>query len=151
MNYGTKLKELRTDMSLTQKDLANKLEISRSTYKDYELQIKIIPIEYLNTLCNYFEVSIDYILNLSDNKNYKNNKHNIDSKLSSKRIKELRKEHKLTQEKLATLLNTTHSVISDYENNKKIISTPFLYTICKKYNISADYLLGKIDEPKYIN
>ena len=38
-------------------------------------------------------------------------------------------------------------MISDYENKKKFIPTPFLYQICKKYHISADYLLGKIDHP----
>ena len=36
------------------------------------------------------------------------------------------------------------------EKGKYLISIPFLYTICKKYNISADYLLGKIDNPKYL-
>lgn len=28
------------------------------------------------------------------------------------------------------------------------IATPFLYTICKEYNVSADYLLGKINKPQ---
>ena len=49
------------------------------------------------------------------------------------------------------ILNTVHPVISNYESGKFLIATPFLYTICKKYNISADYLLGKIDNPKYLN
>ena len=143
MNYGKILKDLRTEELLTQKDIANKLNISRSTYKDYELQIKIIPIEHLNTLSNIYNVSIDYILGLSDTKIKKKSKKNIDVELFKNRIKNFRKENKLTQEKLANTFNTSHSMISDYENGKKIISTPFLYTICKKYNISADYLLGK--------
>ena len=65
MDYSTKLKELRTSELLSQKDIANILSISRSTYKDYELQIKIIPINHLNTLCNYFHISLDYLLGLS--------------------------------------------------------------------------------------
>lgn len=150
MNYGIKLKELRTSELLTQKDIANILSISRSTYKDYELQIKIIPINHLNILCNYFHISIDYLLGLTSIKQYKNQKDNFSYDIFANRLKELRKGNKLTQENLANILNTTHSVISDYENKKKIISTPFLYTICKKYNISADYLLGKINDPKYL-
>ena len=67
-----------------------------------------------------------------------------------KRLKEFRKENKLTQSKLATILNTAQPVITNYENGKHLIATPFLYTICKKYHISADYLLGKIDNPKYL-
>ena len=58
-----------------------------------------------------------------------------------------RKSQKLTQVKLASILNTVQPVIANYEKGKNLIATPFLYTICKKYNISADYLLGKIDEP----
>ena len=65
------------------------------------------------------------------------------------RLKEFRKENKITQDKLASILNTNQSVIANYERGRTIIATPFLYTICKKYNISADYLLGKINTPKY--
>ena len=150
MNYNNKILELRNINNLTQDDVAKILNISRSTYKDYELQIKIIPINHLNTLCNYFHISLDYLLGLSSIKQYPHEKSNFNQEKFSNRLKELRKENKITQENLANLLNTTHSVVSDYENKKKTISTPFLYTICKKYNISADYLLGKTNDPKYL-
>ena len=146
MNYGVKLKELRTSEILTQNDLAHILKISRSTYKDYELQIKIIPINHLNTLSNYFHVSIDYLFFFFYSKNYQNANQTIDVKKQAERLLDFRKKHKLTQEQLACFLNTTHSVISDYEHGKKIISTPFLFSICSKYQISADYLLGKTKE-----
>ena len=81
--------------------------------------------------------------------NYRLQKYNKDK--SMLRLKEFRKENKLTQEKLASILNTNKSVICGYEKGRYIIATPFLYQICKKYNISADYLLGKIDSPKYLN
>jgi len=57
------------------------------------------------------------------------------------------KENKLTQEKLASILNVSRTTITEYERGTNIIATPFLYTICKNYNISADYLLGKINTP----
>ena len=62
-----------------------------------------------------------------------------------KRLKELRKEFKLTQDKLAKLLETTQSVVCGFEKGRNLIATPFLYTICHKYHVSADYLLGRID------
>ncbi len=71
--------------------------------------------------------------------------------LSSKRFKEFRKEHKLTQGKLGKDLNASPAIITYHENKRTTIATPFLYDICKKYNISADYLLGKTDTPKYLN
>lgn len=148
MNYGAILKELRAKEQLTQLDIAQKLGINRSTYKDYELQIRIIPINHLNVLSVIYKTSIDYLLGFSNILESQSYNSEINRSLFAQRLKKLRKENKLTQEKLANILNTTHSVISDYENGKKIISTPFLYAICKKYNISADYLLGKVDEPQ---
>ena len=149
MNYNNNLLELRLNFNLTQKDIANILKITRSTYKDYELQISIIPIKHLVTLSNYFNVSVDYLLGFTNIKQYENVKE-VDKIEAGKRLKEFRKEHKLTQVKLASILNTTFSSIAFNEKGRNLIATPFLYMICNKYHISADYLLGKTNEPKYL-
>ena len=151
MEYGEILQDIRKDNYLTQEDVAKILKISRSTYKDYEVINRVIPLKYLIILCNYFKISLDYVLGLTKNQNYsfiKNN--NFDNDLFKIRFKEFRKNIKLSQKDLAIFLNTSHSMISDYENGKKIISTSFLYALCKNYHISADYLLGRIDKPKYL-
>ena len=83
-----------------------------------------------------------------DNKSYSTYVDNIDKIKAGNRLKEFRKEHKFSREKLANILNTTYSNIAFYEMGRNLIATPFLYTICKKYNISADYLMGRIDNPK---
>ena len=83
-------------------------------------------------------------------KNDNNIQQEINYNLQQLRLKELRKEQKLTQKELAKAINVAPSTIGDYEKRNKPIATPFLYDICKKYNISADYLLGKIDNPKYL-
>ena len=149
MKYSNKLLELRTCSNLTQEDIARILQINRSTYKDYELQTSIIPIKHLVALSKYFDVSIDYLFEFTMQKQYKNVK-DVDKIEAGKRLKEFRKENKLTQQKLASILNTTFSSIAFNEKGRNLIATPFLYTICKKYNIAADYLLGKIDNPKYL-
>ena len=120
MDYSVRLKELRTSELLTQKEIADILNISRSTYKDYELQIKILPIQYLNTICNYFHVSIDYLLGLTNRKQHANSLMELDINLQAERLHTLRKELKLTQEYLANMLHTSHSMISDYENKKSL-------------------------------
>ena len=150
MDYTKRLKLIRENKNLNQKDIANILEITRGLYAQYEIADKIVPISHLNTISNYFNISIDYLLDLNSKQKYPKSKKEIDIEKFSMRLKEFRKENKLTQEKLAKNLNTSHSVISSYESGKTLILTSFLYTICKKYNISADYLLGKIDEPKYL-
>lgn len=150
MNIGINLRNIREENDKSIEDIALVLEVAKITYNHYETSEKIIPIERLNDLSNYYGVSIDYILDLNKQKKYENSNKTIMQELSAARIKEFRKDNKLTQAKLASILNTTTSTISGYEINRFLIPTSFLLDICKKYNISADYLLGKIDGPKYI-
>ena len=144
--YKERLRQLREREGITQKELANFLNIETSHYSHLENEYEIIPLKHLNTLCSYFKVSIDYIFYLTDKKEYSNSIQEIDKSKCGERLKTFRKENKLTQVKLAEILNTVHPVIVNYENGKHLIATPFLYMICKEYHISADYLLGKIDE-----
>ena len=146
-----RLKELRLDNELLQKDLAKILNISEITYTHYESEYYIMPLKYLIILCDYFNASLDYIFSFTNEKNYNNIIANYNLNDIKIRLKEFRKENKITQEILANDLNTNRSVIANYERGRTLIATPFLYTICKKYNISADYLLGRVDEPKYLN
>lgn len=150
MEYTTIIKELREELNIKQKEIANILNISRGLYSQYEIADKIIPVYHLNTLSNYFNVPIDYLLGLTSQKKKVTSKSQIDINSFAQRFKIIRKELGLTQEKLANFLNTSHSVISAYENGKTLILTSFLYNFCLKYNISADYLLGKTNEPKFL-
>lgn len=151
MNYKDRLKELREENNLTQEELAKKIDLTRGAYKQYELQYDIIPLNHLNNICNYFKVSIDYMLCLTNQVNYDSKKDSINNEIFSVRIKALRKENNCTQEKFALSLPTNQSIISDLEKGRKLANTSLLYTICTKYHISADYLLGKTDSPKYLN
>lgn len=146
-----KLKEIRIENNLSQEDIASILKVSRSTYSLWELNIDLIPIKRLLLFSDYFNISIDYILELSNIKKYPNNK-KYDITLSSKRIKNLRINNNYTQDKLASILKIDRSLLSKYESGANPISTTFLIAYAKTFNISCDYLLGKIDEktPEYI-
>lgn len=149
--YGQKIKELREKENVSQRQLAEALNLTRSSINQFEQQYDIIPIKRLNQIANYFNVSIDYLLGFTNIKQYKNSKENINIDISSIRLKEFRKNNKLTQIRLAQKLNISRSIIVFHENKRTIIGTPFLYELCKKYNLSADYLLGKIDEPQELS
>lgn len=149
--YGKRIKELREKENVSQKQLGKELGISRSSINQFEQQYDIIPIKRLNQIANYFNVSIDYLLGLTNIKNYKVNKHEINREISSQRLKEFRKKNNLTQNSLAQKLNISRSIIVYHENKRTIIGTPFLYELCKKYNISADYILGRIDKPQELS
>ena len=150
MIYKNNLKKLREEKELKLRDIDKILNFKLDTYGQFENEKTIIPIKHLNTLSNLYNVSIDYIFNLTEQTNYIKIKKEINSILSGKRLKEFRKENKLTQKKLANILNIANTMVSEYENGNYIISTHALFEICKKYNISADYLLGKTDFPKYL-
>ena len=143
MNYGEKIKVLREYNGYSQREVAEKLGIKRSSYNQFEQQYDIIPIKRLNQLANLYDVSIDYLLDFNTTKKYKNSNEEINLELSKKRLKEFRKVNNLTQKDLADILQTVQPVIANYEKGRSLIATPFLYTICKKFKISADYLLGK--------
>ncbi len=149
--FGKKLRELRLNKKLTEAQIADILGVSRITYSHYEVDERVIPLERLNDLCNYYNISVDYVFGLTLQKNYLNSKKDVEKEIIGQRLKSFRKENKLTQDKLAKVLNTTFSTISGYEKGRFLILTSFLYTICKKYKISADYLLGRVDKPKYLN
>ena len=140
--YGTKLKDLRLNANLLQKDIAKILEITEITYTHYENEYYIMPLKYLIKICDYFDISLDYIFSFTTKKKYKDLAKTDFNNLNFQ-LKNWRKENKITQDDLAVILNTNRSVIANYERGRTLISTPFLYTICKAYNVSADYLLGK--------
>lgn len=149
MNYTEIIINLREEKDLLQKEVAEKLEISAGLYNMYEKQYKIIPSKYLFSLCDILDTSVDYLFNFSNLKKYYGCRKNINFTLLTQRLKEFRKDNNLTQKKLANILKVSQSVISDFEKEGKIIPTVYLYEICKKYNVSADYLLGRIDTPKH--
>lgn len=66
MQY-VRIRNLREDKDLTQKDMAKALNCSQQVYSNYELGQRDIPTEILINLSKFHKVSVDYILNLTDN------------------------------------------------------------------------------------
>ena len=150
MNYGNEMKKIRDINRISQKEVADILNIARSTYNQYEQQYDIIPLKHLNKFCNHFNLSIDYIFNLSLEKKYIDEIEEISTKVSSERIKKLRKSLNLTQGTLAKNLNISPSMLCEYEKGHYLISTATLYHLSKNYHVSSDYLLGKTNKIKHL-
>ena len=60
--YVNRLRDLREDRDLKQKDLAEVLQVHQTTYSDYELGRLNIPVDVLHSLADYYHVSVDYLL-----------------------------------------------------------------------------------------
>lgn len=65
--YFPRLKDLRTDKDLLQKDIAQILNISQTVYSRYERGFQTIPTEHLMGLADFYHTSTDYILGRTNN------------------------------------------------------------------------------------
>ena len=91
MSFPKRLKELRLNAGLTQKDLAKAIEVGRTTISEYESG-KIVPKqEGLLKIANHFNVSVDYLTGVSNE----------------------RATRKQNESSLDTLLNTVHYILLD--------------------------------------
>ena len=61
------LRGIREDRDLRQKDIAKYLNVSQNTYSQYETGVISLTAEVLIKLSEYFQVSIDYLLDRTDN------------------------------------------------------------------------------------
>lgn len=66
----------------------------------------------------------------------------------TKRIRDLREDRDLTQAQIAKALHTTQGYYSKYELGKRSLPIEHLVTLCKLYDVSADYVLGFTNERK---
>ena len=57
-----RIRKLREDADLRQKDIADYLHCSQVTYSRYELGTREIPLEALGTLADFYGVSVDYLM-----------------------------------------------------------------------------------------
>lgn len=62
-----RIRDLREDHDLKQREIAAHLNCSQRTYSNYELGQRDIPTDVLIKLAQYYNVSVDYILGLTNN------------------------------------------------------------------------------------
>ena len=63
------LRSLREDRDLKQKEIAKILNVSQNTYSQYETGVISLTAEVLLRLADYYDVSVDYLLDRTDNPN----------------------------------------------------------------------------------
>lgn len=66
-----RIKDMRVDMDLTQKDIGQVLHCQREVYRRYECGQREIPISYALMLADYYNISLDYLVGRSDDKEVK--------------------------------------------------------------------------------
>ncbi len=145
-----RLIDLREEKDLLKKQVAKDIGVAESVYSQWENGKLSISTKRLNELANYFKVNIDYLVGLSDMRQRIKSSDDINIQLVSTKLKEIRKSLKFTMRELANKFNTTSSTISNYENAKFLILSPFLIELSKCSNYSIDWILGR-SEHKWIS
>ena len=140
-----KMKEIREEKEMKQREIAEILGVDRSTYAGWETGKDTIPLRKHFELSNYYKLSIDYITGLKKRNNYNFSSNKIDPIIVGQNLKDFRKRNGLKQKEIFEMLNITSSSYSVYETGKVLIQTSFIYEIAKKYNLSIDGILKSND------
>ncbi len=138
-----RLKDLREDNDLKQKDIAKILDIARSTYSEYEIETKEVPVTKIITLAYFYNTSADYLFFRTDNKiPYPRNKYN-DNK---NKLKSLRLQSTKTQKVVALDLNIPLKTYIKYENSITRLNIQLMKSFADYYKTSIDYIIGLTNE-----
>ena len=70
--YFKRIEDLRQDNDMTQQQVADLLHCKREVYRRYEKGIREIPVSYAIILARHYDVSVDYLLGVSDKKSTSN-------------------------------------------------------------------------------
>ena len=145
MTYQERLKALREDNDLTQQQIADYLGIAQTTYSQYELGKRSLPIEFLVALwfppTRFSAFGNGNAALTGGNGMY----HRIrelreDADLSQKqletmtyqeRLKALREDNDLTQHQIADYLGIAQTTYSQYELGKRSLPIEFLVALCR--------------------
>lgn len=138
-----RMKELREEKGLKQKEIAEKMGVTKGSYSMWECGTDTIPLRRLNEFCNLLGVSIDYVVGFSDKRKYANAKPDIKLKITGENLKKIRTKKGLTQVELANELKINQPTWNRYEKSRTLILTVVLVELAGKYHYSIDKILGK--------
>jgi transcriptional regulator with XRE-family HTH domain len=159
-----RLAELRNLAGVAQQDIAEYLGVARGTYSRYETGEREPDVDTIIRLADYFNVSIDYLLerrvasveisNVLFNKPVLKENSALDDELTNinndaaNRLLQLRSERGLTQKEFAKKIKMTQSTIADWENGLMDIDNDSLTKLAGFFKVSVEYLRGGQETPK---
>ena len=133
---------------MTQIELGFIFGVSGKTVSGWETATDPIPFNKLIRFSNLYHYSLDFIVGLT--------RHNINYNVQIKpdkvkignQLRKLRNSLNLSQQKFAEKCGLSQTTYSHYETGLNLITTTAIFSICKTYNISMDYLVGRTDNEK---
>ena len=142
MQNGILIAQLRTKKGISQDEMAQWLNIGLTTYKSLEANARPMSIQTLNDLSNYFRVTLNALLGLSQNLK-EVDPFDIDYKYLRFSLKYVRRRNRVTQKELAQDLSLSVSSIAQYEKHPEKLNAYYLYRFAQRFHVSVDYICGK--------
>ena len=146
---GKQLKFLRERKQKSQLEVCNALNIEQSTLANYENDKRIPKLDILIKIAKYYEVSVDFLLGLSENdsKKFENNHYTYCSNIAN-RISDIAMHSSKELDDLKPLLKT--EILSGYCTNGDLFLSD-IYVIADFFGVSDEYILGgsKCEEQTY--
>lgn len=146
--FENNLKFCREELEMTQTELGYIFGVSDSAVRSWENAHDSIPLPKLIKFCNIYDYSLDFVVGLT-RKNIKYGKFETNKNKIGEKLKELRKSLNLSQQALSDECKISQTTYSGYETGHYLINTTNLYYICKTYNISMDWVLGRSENKNY--
>ncbi len=146
--FNNNLKFCREELEMTQSELGFVFGVSDSAIRSWENAHDSIPLPKLIKFCSMYNYSLDFVVGLT-RKNIKYGKFKTDKIKISKKLKDLRKQLGISQQKLSDDCKISQTTYSGYETGHYLINTTNLYYICKTYNVSMDWILGRSENKHY--
>lgn len=138
-----KVKEIRNELELSQEDIAKVLNVKRGTYASWECGSDVIPTRQIYKLAEYFKLSIDYLLEISNQGHMVYHGSDINLSDVGNNIYNIRKRNNLSQKSFAESIGINQSTLWAYEKGKTLITLSSLISLAKVYNVTIDSILNR--------
>lgn len=138
-----KVKEIRNELELSQEDIAKVLNVKRGTYASWECRSDVIPTRQIYKLAEYFKLSIDYLLEISNQGHMVYHGSDINLSDVGNNIYNIRKRNNLSQKSFAESIGINQSTLWAYEKGKTLITLSSLISLAKVYNVTIDSILNR--------
>lgn len=148
MNFGERLKELRIENGLTQLQLAEILDISKSNISKYEAGSIEPNLDIITKSAVYFNTSVDYLLGLSNSRTHKSD-HEWQLPFVQNRLGAIlfkyREREQISTDEFAQKMGISKSLETELEQGVYIPTMSLIKKIANITGYNIDYLIGAID------
>ncbi|MDE7208522.1 MAG: helix-turn-helix domain-containing protein [Clostridia bacterium] len=145
--FTSNIRKLRKEFNVSQPQLAKEIGYGKSVISSWEIGTQIPSAKAIIILSRYFQVSADYILNVTNDNTmlHRIDDFDVDISIFNKRLKKLRISKNLSQDQLAKRTGLTQTSINHWENGKCQPNANAIVALARYFDVTTDYLLGESD------